>query len=341
MRALTDTLGKLTQQLEADVRDGATAICVNRPNEAWVKPNGAWSREPNPFTRRDIDFNYEDGEDLVALLGAWSGQHVSPALPLMSCYTPDGWRVQAIIPDCAPNGTVSLTLLPPTYNEASEKAVSLWNRRHEETARKISALLPDYDAGDLNRFMRKAVHSQLNILVCGSSWSGKTTFLSGLLRTVDMAERVVTVERAPELKIPQPNNVRTHCGPPMCPRMGVTQDQILEASLRMHPDRLVIDELDEPDAAFRYIIDGCINIPGSMTTFMENTVDGAVSRLLHLILASDLGRHLPRQAVVDRIAEAVDVVVALDRFNDVFKVSDIWFRADAERRGKDISELLS
>ena len=102
----------------------------------------------------------------------------------------------------------------------------------------------------------------------------------------------------------------------------VTIDDVLQASLRLRPDRLIVGEIRGREAVtcLRAINTGH---PGSFTTVHANTPLGALEQIALMVLQS--GTQLSRQETLAYAASLIDVVVQLDRVNGERRITDIAF----------------
>ncbi|GAB2527274.1 TadA family conjugal transfer-associated ATPase [Nocardia heshunensis] len=92
--------------------------------------------------------------------------------------------------------------------------------------------------------LERIIRARLAFLVVGGTGAGKTTLLSGLLATVDPAERIICVEDAAELAPPHPHVVRLVARPANVEGAGaVTVRDLVRQALRMRPDRIVVGEV--------------------------------------------------------------------------------------------------
>jgi len=105
-----DTINQLTaimQPLTAwGAMPGVEEICINEPNAAFVRRNGAWARH-------DIDLDYDDCYDLAILAAAIRRQTIGDNAPVVGADIPFGsgvQRLQSILPPAVPGGTVSHTI---------------------------------------------------------------------------------------------------------------------------------------------------------------------------------------------------------------------------------------
>jgi type IV secretion system protein VirB11 len=164
------------------------------------------------------------------------------------------------------------------------------------------------EAGQVVEAMRLCVEERMNILISGGTSTGKTTFARTLLSMVDPGERILTIEDAYELFPRQQNAVALKAD-----RSGHgerTPAQLLEASLRMRPDRIILGELrGEESRTFLEAIN--TGHGGSFTTIHADTARKAIDRLAIMVMAAGLGMGFEE---VKRYCEgSVDLVVQLSR----------------------------
>jgi type IV secretion system protein VirB11 len=250
-----------------------------------------------------------------------------------------------------PAGTVSLTFRRHSKEVAPGEAIpsrydtSRWNRwegRREAQKNRYAAILEAYDAGDVVRFLKEAALLRFNALMVGKVGSGKTSFLNTFLTFIRPAERIITIENAFELILPnQPNNVRLLYSHGDQGTAKVSQGDLLAACLRMRGDRVLVGEIRDPSAAYTYAEEAVTGHRGSATTIHGGNAAEGVQRLFHLIKGSEAGRHSDEPTVIQKISQAVDVVVPFEEFEGRHAIGEVWLKPDAERRGKTIAELLS
>ena len=341
-------LRHLLAPIDEWLSDPATEeVAINRPGEVWVRRHGA-------FERYEIPLAFEDLESIAILAGALRHQDIDSESPLLATELPDGERLQVCLPPCVPIGTVSLTIRRHARSVAPLSAVgdryraARWNEwRSLRASRDMTGLLALYDAGDLEGFLRAAVGARLNMLLAGATGSGKTTLSKTLIGAIAPSERIITIEDTLELIVTQPNHVRLLYSK-ACPvprhgeglsRATTDANSLLEASLRMRPDRVLLQELRD-DAAWVYINEVVSGHPGSVTTIHGHGAADAVRRLFALVKASGRGSALEDRTVADLLDGAIDVIVPLREDGGVFDVGSVWFCADAARRGEPLSSLL-
>jgi type IV secretion system protein VirB11 len=335
-------LNYLMKPLATWLDDPATEeVCINRPGELFVRQRGQFRREKVPF-------EYADLEDIATLAGALRKQDVGPRNPLCATELPGGERLQICMPPSVPAGTLSLTIrkpgnsVSPLASVASRYQTARWNKwggRRETALRDFAELLALYDAGDLQTFLEKSVQARLTILLCGATGSGKTTMSKTLISSIPMEERLITIEDTLELVITQPNHVRLLYSKDNIGLSRVTPELLLQASLRMKPDRVLLQELRD-DAAWTYINEVVSGHPGSITTIHGRNPEQAFKRLFALVKGSPQGGQWDDRTLMDFLSTAVDVIIPFHNEGALYEIGEVWFAPDAARRGENAVHLL-
>lgn len=316
-------------------------ICINRPEEAFIRQRGVFKAEPMALALADL-------EDIATLAGALRKQDVGPRNPLCATELPGGERLQICVPPAVPTGTVSLTIRKPGGSVAPIKTVAgryvtsrwnQWDTRKEAERRDFSELLTLYDSGNLEAFLEKCVASRLTILNCGATGSGKTTMSKTLIGAIPVTDRIITIEDTLELVIPQPNHVRLLYSKDNIGQSNVTAESLLQASLRMRPDRMLLQELRD-DAAWTYVNEVVSGHPGSITTIHGKNPEDAFKKLFALAKGSPQGGNWDDRTLMDFLASAVDVIIPFHNDGTIYEIREVWFVADAARRGETAANLL-
>jgi type IV secretion system protein VirB11 len=317
-------------------------IAINQPGEAFVRQKGV-------FTRHDLSLSYDDLEDISILAGALRRQDVGPRSPLCATELPGGERLQICLPPTVPNGTVSLTIRRPGTSVSALSDVgrryrtarwNKWDARRETKTRQDAEVLAFYDEGDIERFLSACVRNRLTMLLCGATGSGKTTMGKTLISAIPAHERLITIEDTLELVIPHENHVRLLYSKSGIGLGGVTAEALLQASLRMRPDRILLGEMRD-DAAWTYLNEVVSGHPGSISTIHgANPVQG-FKKLFSLVKGSQQGAALEDKTLIDMLSAAIDVIVPFHTTGEIFEIGEVWLAADARRRGETVANLLS
>ncbi|NIJ18701.1 type IV secretion system protein VirB11 [Sphingomonas naasensis] len=318
---LRSYLAPLTGML---ARPDVTDIYVNRPQEVWVETlGGAIERHEAPGL---------DGatlERLARQIAALSHQGISREHPLLSASLPDGARVQIVAPP-ATRGPMAIAIRKHVTSDlsladyAATGAFDDTRHRAERDAvrARLAAML---DAGDIAGMLATAVRARKNILVSGGTSTGKTTFLNALIREIPAEERLILIEDTPELHQHHDNLVGLLAVRGTLGEARASTTDLLAASLRMRPDRIILGELrgEEAYAFLRAINTGH---PGSMTSVHADSAERAVEQIVLLVLQA--GTQLGREDVRHYVRSTVDVFVHLARSGGKRRVAEVILGGD-------------
>ena len=312
-------LGPLDPFLAAD---DVTDIYINQPGELWVERlGGAIER----IAVRGLD--HPVLERLSRQIAAQSAQGISREHPLLSASLPDGSRVQIVMPP-ATRGEVAIAIRKYVVSDlgiddyadagAFDTVRTPWDRQPVQN--QLAALRKE---GDIAALLKLAVQERCNIFISGGTSTGKTTFLNALLKEVDRSERLIVIEDTPELKVPHENAVGLIASRSALGEAVVSMEDLLNASLRMRPDRIILGELRGPEA-FTFLRAVNTGHPGSMTTIHADSPERAIEQLVLLVLES--GTHLDRESIAHYVRSSIDVYVQLGRIGGQRVVTDIELR---------------
>ncbi len=163
-------------------------------------------------------------------------------------------------------------------------------------------------------FLRAAVQAHLNIIVSGGTGSGKTTLLNLISGFIPEDERIITVEDAAELQLPQPHVITLETRPPNLQGEGaITIRDLVRNTLRMRPDRIVVGECRAGEALDML---QAMNTghDGSLTTIHSNNPRDCLRRIETLVMMA--GFDMPITAIREQISGAVNLIVQLRRYSD-------------------------
>lgn len=290
------------------LRDDIVELAINPDGRVWVERQGSAAMEP---TGQQLD--PATAANLAHTLVGDARARVSERAPLVSGkieYRGRPLRVQVVVPpaiDCGAAisvrlfGAETLATYEPDYLYGAP--VSLEELR-ATTLGDIAALAKT----NLDAALKLLVEKQLNLLISGGTSTGKTTFARHLLNHVPESERLITIEDAFELFPAQPNAVCLLAE--RAPKSQRSTNALLQASLRMRPDRIVVGELRGPEA-LTYLEAINTGHGGSVTTIHAETAALAVDRLAIMVLQA--GTPLSFAEVQTYIQKSIDVIVQLGR----------------------------
>jgi pilus assembly protein CpaF len=160
--------------------------------------------------------------------------------------------------------------------------------------------------------VRDAVERRRNILISGGTSTGKTTFLTALAAFISDQERVLLIEDTSEIQMSKPNLVRFEARREQPGIPAVTIRDLLRATLRHRPDRIILGEVRGGEA-FDLLQALNTGHSGTLSTIHANSAAQALSRFTSCVLQS--GVELPYQAIGANIGDALHLVVHLKRRN--------------------------
>lgn len=228
---------------------------------------------------------------------------ISEEQPILDARLPDGSRVAAVIPPCSLGGT---TL---TIRKFQSRFFTV-----DDLVRSGTLTEPVLDA------LRVAIEARRTILISGGTSTGKTTLLNALAALLPPADRIVLIEDTAELRVEQPNVVRFEARRAQRDLPAVTIRDLLKATLRHRPDRIIVGEVRGGEA---YDLLQALNTghAGTLSTIHANSAHQALARLTSCVLQA--GVELPYQAIRHQIAASIDVVLHLDRRRGTRVVSEV------------------
>ena len=280
-------------------RDTVTEILVNRPGEVWIEDSQQLGMQRVEAPEIDDRLVQRLAEQVARV----SHQGINREHPLLGATLPDGARVQF----CGP--------------PATRRHWAMAIRRH----RRLDLPLDAYDSGPIAAvseanlsdstaepiaFLRAAIAARKTILISGGTSTGKTTFLNAMLGEIPNEERVVLVEDTAELRLPGANGVGLIAVKGELGEARITANELLQASLRLRPDRIVLGELRGAESVsfLRAINTGH---PGSFSTIHANSLRGALEQLALMVMQTGIG--LSRTDTIEYAASVIDVIVQLGR----------------------------
>ena len=278
-------------------QDDVTELLVNRPGEVWIEQRGQMTCHKSPA----IDDSLL--QRLAEQVARVSHQGISRERPLLAAMLPNGARCQFVAPT-ATRAHWALAIRRHCLLDLPLDAYASGPLRPAEAAIKVSA------EEDPIGFLRQAVADRKTILISGGTSTGKTTFLNALMREVPVEERVIVVEDTAEVQLHGPNDLGLIAVKGELGEALINTDDLLQAGLRLRPDRILLGELRGKEAVsfLRAVNTGH---PGSFSTIHANSTSGALEQLALMVMQSGLG--LTRSETIDYARSVIDVVVQLGR----------------------------
>lgn len=308
---------------EVFARDGVAEISINTPGEAWIETRGDMSKIDLP------EFDFEHLKGLARLIAQSTEQRISEENPLLSATLPNGFRIQVVFPPACEAGKVVMSIRKgSTLNwtlDDYEKLGAFEHTAVDEVEDPYDAQLTKMlDEGNIKEFLISAVKWKKNIIISGGTSTGKTTFTNACLKSIPTEERLITAEDAREIILDQhPNKVHLLASKGGQGRAKVSTQDLIEACLRLRPDRIIVGELRGTEA-FSFLRAINTGHPGSISTLHADTPEMALEQLKLMVMQAGLG--MPPAEVKQYILQVVDVVIQLKRTGKVRHISEIYFK---------------
>jgi len=304
--------------------EDVSEVSLNEPGAVWVERMGALGME-----RHEVpELNERQIERMARRVAGYSKQTVNGQSPLLGTTLPTGERIQIVLPPAARRGGAFSVrrmavkdLSLDDYAEAGAFAdvkVTQADAITEED-RELGGLLR---SGQVQSFISEAVRFKKNIVISGGTSTGKSTFFNSISKEIEPYERLVTIEDAPELDLHQPNTlslIYPKSGEPG----GLNANDLLQAALRLRPDRILLGEL-RGDEAYEFLRAVNTGHPGSLSTLHADSPHGAFEQIALMVMQSSKG--LGRAEIMAYVESVVEVVIQLKRSPEGRRfVSEVYF----------------
>ena len=235
--------------------------------------------------------------DLLQTIVSRHNRVVNQANPMVDSRLADGSRVHIVLSPVAIDGSVLTIRRFPEVPISMEKMIE-----YRSISREVA------------NFLEHMVRAKYNIFISGGTGSGKTTFLNALSNYIPSGERVITIEDSAELRIQGIKNlVRLETrNANMEGVQPITIRDLIRASLRMRPDRIVVGECRGAEA-LDMLQSMNTGHDGSLSTAHSNSCEDMIHRLETMVM---MGMNLPVDAIRQQIASGIDLMIHLARARD-------------------------
>ena len=264
---------------------GLIELSINKPGEIWIETINGWQ------VKKDKKLTLTALDTLSRILATESGQIFSQEVPLLSLHLPFyNYRLQVVSGSSVDSGFC-----------LSIRAAAV-----------IDTKLSDYFDKAQIKLIKQMVQDRKNILVSGGTSSGKTTLLNTIIKEIDNHERIITIEDTKELIIRQPNHIRLIKSKTGSDIAKITYENLINASLRLRPDRILLGEIDiENTARFLRILN--TGHAGSFATIHANSPTDAIDAL---IMNAKLAGFKSEDATVRQYAtNYLDMIIQIKRID--------------------------
>ncbi|MEM6942635.1 MAG: ATPase, T2SS/T4P/T4SS family [Pseudomonadota bacterium] len=305
---------------------GVVELAINPDGSIWSERAGdAWMR------REAVTSAPVETLQLARAVVGGAGRKMSRRAPLGAgkvAFEGRPLRIQVVAaPAVEESAAIAIRLMPLGARTRHRPAflhgapVSLTEQRQTLLAEIVALAERDLEAA-----LAHMVALRLNILISGGTSTGKTTVARGLLDHIGPDERLVTIEDALELFPTQPNTVAMIAD--RAPSSPHSTARLLEAALRLRPDRILVGELRGPEA-LTWLEAINTGHGGSMSTLHAETAPRAISRIAMMVLQA--GTPLTFSEVAEYVAQSIDVIVQLGREDGRRGVTEVFLPGQSEK----------
>ena len=272
-------------------------IMVNGPDHIFIERAGYLQAVP------DVKLTAQALTVAVKNIARRLGDDISESKPILDSRLPDGSRVAAVLPPCSIHG-VALTIRKFNSHKFRMKDLVRVGTVTEELAAQF----------------REHVLCRKNILICGGTGTGKTTLLNSLSEFIPDHERIVLIEDTAEIQIQKDNIVRFEARREQNGVSAVTIRELLKATLRHRPDRIILGEIRGGEA-FELLQLLNTGHSGTLSTVHANSAAQGLSRFTTCVMQS--GIEMTYSSIKANIADSLNLVVQIERRPGTRFVSEV------------------
>ena len=285
-------------------------IYINGPFIVYLVKNGVKFK-----LNKDLEvFNESFLHSISRNLAIYSNLIYDENNPYYSASLSNGERVQIISPPISENTIIAIRKFPVNnFNIESYRVVN-------KDKTKDSNLKYLYKNKQIYKFIEQAIRSNKNIIICGATGVGKTSFLNSCLKFFKNDERVIINQDIDEVKSINKSYLKLKT----CSYLNIDFAELMKLNLRLNPDKIIIGEIRAGEVIdyINLILSG---YKGTLTTVHASNCKDVFNRLSHLYI-SDERCKIDIKEVKSILYSLIDIIVKLERINTNFNISDVYFK---------------
>lgn len=303
LRVLRSQLSPIEPFLDDDT---VQEVMVNSPNDVWIERGGDMVRVEN-IELSDVNIR--------AAIKALAGANTKDVHPVLDCRMP-GYRIAAALNPVGIKGNAicirkharSMRSLESYTQSGVFDLNAPWKSHIDDLPPRPMREEMAENPEAVERMLRWIVQSRKNIMVVGSTGSGKTTFMNALLAEIPEDQRLVTIEDTHELQIALPNHVALETSE----AHGIDIRRLVKLSLRFRPDRVVVGEVRGQEA---YDLLDVMNTghSGGACSLYADSAALALARLESMVRMHPDAQNLPLNALRTQISSTFNFIIYCSR----------------------------
>ncbi len=253
--------------------------------EIMLNPDGSLWYDGITGMKKAGSVSRPNAESIIMDVSGILGRETHRTNPILEGEFPLGGRFEAIIPPCSSNSVFTIRKLPTVVfsleNYVEKGIISIAQKT----------------------IIVRAVKERKNILVAGSTGSGKTTLTNAVMLEIPVEDRIITIEDTNELKVENPNWTALHTS------LEIDMVRLLMATMRLRPDRIIVGEVRDK-SAHALLKAWNTGHPGGVATLHANSCEDALWRLNSLVEEAGVSNQHKL------ISRAVDMVIFIEKIKD-------------------------
>jgi len=259
-------------------------IMINGPDQIYIDRFGQIIK---------TDLAYENDQELIDLayrITQRCGRKINYSNPLVTARLPDGSRVTI------------------TFSPASIYPTITIRRYIKHVFPTEELLNNNFLSKEMVRFFETVIKGKLNIIVCGGTRTGKTTFIRWLIDFIPRSERIITLEQTRELALTHPHCISLE------ESAKASIYELMLAVLHMRPDRIILGEILGAESleflnAAGTGHEGAISCVHTGYYYKQAAID-------RMVRAMAQAKVVAPEDLRSMIAETIDLLVFIKRYPD-------------------------
>ena len=301
-------------------------ICYNGDSKVWYQNRfGIWEYD-------DTELDFDSASAFAQASASYKEDQIDKARPILSCVLTSGERVQIVQPPATKKGLISITIRKPSqrrFKMQDHQESGLFNEiktQTKELSAKDLELLKLYKRNDFVEFVEKAVAYGKNVVICGETGSGKTTFMKSLIDYIPSDSRIITIEDVEEIVLYEHKNFVQLFYPSEAKSEDfLNSATLLKSCLRMKPDRILLAELRGAET-YDFVNVLSSGHGGSITSCHAGSSKDCFKRLSMMMLQNPQGQKIPYEIIQKILFDLIDIIIHIYAHNGQRRIGEIYFR---------------